>query len=271
MLTTMASLSFDNPHLAQAYERLSNAQFEGGKRLAERIGLKAGDRVIDVGCGTGRLARWMAEVVGPGRVVGVDPLPDRIAVARKLAPNVSFEVGTAEDLGAFGDETFDAVCMSAVFHWVRDKRKALGESRRVLRRGGRLGITTTPRELRLSSTIAGVCSAVLAGGPYAGRIDTEGLAGTWLGSTVTEIIGLVTEARLALLELHVLRRTQRHDNGEAVVEFLEASSFGNFLHIVPEDLRAAFRADVAAGLDARKGADGILLEDHGLVLVGERS
>ena len=267
----MASFSHDNPQLAQAYERLSDMQFEGGKRLVERIGLKAGERVLDVGCGTGRLARWMAEIVGPRGVVGIDPLPDRISVARRLAPGLSFEVGNAEDLGAFGDETFDAVCMSAVFHWVREKRKALAESRRVLRRGGRLGMTTTPSELRLSSTIAGVCAAVLTGPPYVGRINTAEVAGTWLGSTVTELIAALTEARLALIELHVVRRSQRHASGEAVVDFLEASSFGNFLHIVPDDLRAAFRADVAAGLDARKDAGGILLQDHGLVVVAEPS
>ena len=138
----MTSLAHDSPELAQKYDRLSDSQLAGGKRLVERLSLKAGDRVLDVGCGTGRLARWIAEIVGPSGVVGVDPLIDRVDVARAAAPRLSFAVGQAEDLGAFEAESFDAVSMSAVFHWVRDKPKALAEARRVLRPGGRLGLTT---------------------------------------------------------------------------------------------------------------------------------
>ena len=80
----------------------------------------------------------IAERVGPtGKVVGVDPLAERIALARARAPGIRFEVGQAEDLGVFTDESFDVVCLSAVFHWVEDKPKALAEIRRVLCPGGR--------------------------------------------------------------------------------------------------------------------------------------
>ena len=130
----MTSFEHDNSRLAETYDRLSDSQFEGGKRLVERLGLKVGDRVLDVGCGTGRLARWIAQCVGPeGSVVGIDPLIERIAIARARAEGISFDVGQAENLSAFAGESFDAVCMSAVFHWVSDKPKALREVRRVLR------------------------------------------------------------------------------------------------------------------------------------------
>jgi arsenite methyltransferase len=141
------SFGHDSHRLAEVYDRLSDSQFDGGKRLVERIDVQVGDRVLDVGCGTGRLARWIAERVGPaGSVVGIDPLVERIAIARSRADGISFEVGRAEDLSAFASESFDAVCMSAVIHWVSDKPKALAEVRRVLRPGGRLGVTTMPQE-----------------------------------------------------------------------------------------------------------------------------
>ena len=81
----------DSRDLAQTYDRVSDLQFEGGKRLVERLGLNEGARVLDVGCGTGRLAHWIAGRVGTrGAVTGMctaDGLRvDTVAAAKQLAP-----------------------------------------------------------------------------------------------------------------------------------------------------------------------------------------
>jgi ubiquinone/menaquinone biosynthesis C-methylase UbiE len=268
---TTTSLTHDTPRLAEAYDRLSNSQLESGQRLVERLGVTAGDRVLDVGCGTGRLARWIAERVGArGKVVGLDPLPERIAIARANAAGISFEVGKAEELGAFADASFDAVCLSAVFHWVEDKPRALREIRRVLRPGGRMGVTTLPRELMAAGTVAQVFGPIFGRSPYAERADLSAIALS-RGPTVTELMTLVVESGLELAELHVVERRRTHPTGEAVVDFLEASSFGNFLRVVPEELRAPLRADLVAALEARKGAEGIVLRDYGTAFVATRS
>ncbi|HEY3816817.1 MAG TPA: methyltransferase domain-containing protein [Polyangiaceae bacterium] len=272
------SLTHDTPQLAETYDRLSDSQFESGKRLVDRIGVEAGDRVLDVGCGTGRLARWMAERVGPqGSVVGIDPLPERIAIARARAqahvpagaPAISFEVGQAEDLSAFAAESFAAVCLSAVFHWVADKPKALREIRRVLRPDGRMGVTTLPRELLASSTVTAVCAGVLTRAPYVERVDLSVLVAS-RGPTVTDILAMVVESGLQLVQLHVVERTRTHPRGEDVVDFLESSSFGNFLRMVPEELRAPLRVDLAAAFDATRGPEGIVMRDYGTVFVARR-
>jgi arsenite methyltransferase len=267
----VTSLTHDSPDLAQKYDRLSDSQLAGGKRLVERLALKACDRVLDVGCGTGRLARWIAEIVGPSGVVGIDPLVDRVDVARAGAPGLTFAVGQAEDLSAFGAESFDAVCMSAVFHWVQDKPRALAEVRRVLRPGGRLGLSTLPRDLRPSSTTTLVCAELLSREPYIGRVRPEGLALAQIGTMLSELVGMVLEARLEVLEMLVVRRSNTFSTGEEAVDFLQSSSFGNFLRLVPDDLRSSFRTDVAAAFEARKEPGGIALNDHGLVLVATRS
>jgi SAM-dependent methyltransferase len=153
------SFEHDSRNLAQTYNRVSDLQFEGGKRLVERLGLDEGARVLDVGCGTGRLAHWIAERVGTkGAVTGIDPLEERIQIARSHGGAVRFDVGQAEDLGAFEDGSFDAVCMSSVFHWVADKAKALAEStsRPATRRA--LGVTTLPHELSRAGTVASFSS-----------------------------------------------------------------------------------------------------------------
>ncbi len=253
------------------YDRVSDLQFEGGKRLAQRLELEEGARVLDVGCGTGRLAHWIAERVGAkGAVAGIDPLEERIQIARSRG-GASFELGWAEDLRAFEDASFDAVCMASVFHWIADKARALAEVRRVLRPGGQLGVTTLPQELARAGTVGRTLEPLLSRAPYAGRVDISALTFAKRGCTSTELVSLALESGLELVELQVTQRTRIHASGEALLEFLEASSFGNFLHPVPEELRPSLRADLIAAFDAQRRPEGVLVRGWGLLFIATRA
>jgi ubiquinone/menaquinone biosynthesis C-methylase UbiE len=266
------SFTHDSRNLAETYDRVSDLQFEGGKRLVERLGLREGAHVLDVGCGTGRLAHWIAERVGPnGAVSGIDPLEERIQIARSRGGVARFEVGRAEDLRAFDDASFDFVCMSSVFHWVDDKTKALAEVRRVLRPGGRLGVTTVPHELAKAGTLGLVFESILARSPYAGRVDASTLTFAKRGCTTTDLVTRVLESGLELVELHVMQSARTYASGEALLDFIEASAFGTFLHPVPEDLRASLRAELISAFDAQRGPDGILVRSWGVLFVAMRT
>jgi ubiquinone/menaquinone biosynthesis C-methylase UbiE len=268
----MTSFTHDSRRLAETYDRVSDLQFEGGKLLVDRLGPDEGARVLDVGCGTGRLTHWIAERVGiKGAVTGIDPLEERIQIARSRGGNnVRFEVGQAEDLRVLEDASFDAVCMSSVLHWVSDKAKALAEARRVLRPGGRLGVTTVPQELSRAGTVGDVLETLLARAPYAGRIDRSMFTIATRGCTTTELVTLVLESRLDLAELDVTQRAHTFANGDAVVDFMEASAFGTFLRPVPEELRPLLRADLIAAFDARRGSDGVVVRAWGVRFVATR-
>jgi SAM-dependent methyltransferase len=102
-----------------------------------REGDLGGRRVLDVGCGTGRLAAALAE---SSRVWAVDPSPEMLEVARSRAPGVRFKHGHAEAL-PFKDGWFERATMWLVAHLV-DRPAAFAEIRRVLASGGRLAIAT---------------------------------------------------------------------------------------------------------------------------------
>ena len=68
-----------------------------------------------------------------------------------------------------------------------------------------------------------------------------------------------------------MQRSRRHASGEEAVDFTEASSFGNFLRMVPEGLRESFRVDLAAAFEARRGPEGIDVREYVEVFVASRA
>ena len=112
------------------------------RRIIELSGIKPGDRVLDVGCSSGYLARMLAAAAGPsGSVTGLDPSEAAIEHARRRAPaNATFTTGVAQDLSALAGSSFDLVTSTLALHHVPARRReaALREMLRVTRPGGRL-------------------------------------------------------------------------------------------------------------------------------------
>lgn len=104
-------------------------------------GVKEGDDVLDVGCGTGVLTRELTRHVrDAGSATGFDLSESMLGVARNRCPDATFKQGNATDL-PFEDQRFDVVVSSFMLMFVPDPVKSLSEMRRVLRPGGRLVIS----------------------------------------------------------------------------------------------------------------------------------
>lgn len=113
---------------------------EWAARVAEAAKIRPGDRVLDVACGTGVLAREAASRVGAqGSVTGLDPAPGMLAVARRLGPALEWREGTAEAL-PYADARFDAVVSQFGLMFFTDKSAALREMLRVLAPGRHLAV-----------------------------------------------------------------------------------------------------------------------------------
>ena len=109
-------------------------------QIADIAAIGTGDRVLDVGCGTGVLAREAEARVGQsGRVSGLDLNEGMLAVARRLRPEIEWRQGDALDL-PFEDGAFDAVVSQFALMFLPEPVLALREMWRVLARGGRLAV-----------------------------------------------------------------------------------------------------------------------------------
>jgi ubiquinone/menaquinone biosynthesis C-methylase UbiE len=250
-------LDLDNEALALDYDRISaTRQFETGKRLVAELGIKADEHVLDVGCGTGLLAEHIADIVGPrGMVLGIDPLPLRIELARrKTRANLAFDVGDARDLSMLAAASFDVVVLNAVFHWLPEKSGPLAQFLRVLKKGGRLGLTSAERGERAPMHAA--ISAALKNDPLARYPrPREGWAHR---VTADELRQLLERAGFRIELLEARENVQHHASAAAALRFAEASSFGNVFAHLPEALKPAAREAAIRELGRVTGPDGSL-------------
>ncbi|MCI0546209.1 MAG: methyltransferase domain-containing protein [Candidatus Rokubacteria bacterium] len=127
---------------AEVYERNFVTAIFGqwAPKMVDAGRVAAGDRVLDVGCGTGVLARTAADrVAAESQVTGLDLNEGMLAVARRLRPKIDWRQGDATKL-PFTAATYDVVMSQFALMYFPDRTAALKEMLRVLRQGGRLVI-----------------------------------------------------------------------------------------------------------------------------------
>ncbi|WP_139339651.1 class I SAM-dependent methyltransferase [Bacillus dakarensis] len=104
-----------------------------GNFLIDLLAPKSGEKILDLGCGTGDLTKKLNEL--GAEVIGVDKSTNMVSAAMKKYPEIPFRVADATDL-PFKDE-FDAVFSNATLHWVQEPKKALESIYASLREKGR--------------------------------------------------------------------------------------------------------------------------------------
>lgn len=150
----------------------------------DALQIQPGERVLDVGCGTGVVTRTVAQRLGPsGRVVGLDPSPVLLSIGREiaeregLAQQIEFRVGDVRRL-PFDEATFDVVLAITALSHSTDAEQAIPEMLRVVRPGGRIGIfdldtpswIITHPDRELTQRVAAAGSMIAVDGMLARRL-----------------------------------------------------------------------------------------------------
>jgi trans-aconitate 2-methyltransferase len=223
---------------AATYQRVSVPHEEWARSILDRLELSGDERVLDAGCGSGRVTSILIERLPEGSVVAVDGSPSMIEKVRSvLRPQDQAQVADLTELRL--DEPVDVVFSSAVFHWVLDHEALFGNLHGLLRPGGRLaaqngGAGNIARLKRSSEEVAGR-------EPYAAHF--EGFGQPWNYAAPEE-----TEARLRSAGFAEARCwLQPWDVvPPEPAEFLRTVCLGPHMDRLPEELRDPFVADVLA-------------------------
>jgi trans-aconitate 2-methyltransferase len=126
---------------AASYHRVSGPQTEWGRRVLSRLTLTGDERVIDAGCGTGRLTGELMQMLPRGRLIAIDRSWNMLLTARaNLRPDYGDRVSYVRvELPRMPFTSWaDLVFSTATFHWIRDHDALFAEILHALRTGGRL-------------------------------------------------------------------------------------------------------------------------------------
>ena len=227
--------------------------------LLGSLRLRGDERVLDLGCGVGDVARRLAAAVPHGAVTAVDADPDMVrAAAAQDLPNLTVDRVRAQDVGdRFDAGSFDVVVSVAVLHWVpaADQPGVAAGIRRVLRDGGRLR-ADFGGEGQIAAARALLDEVAVRHG---------GSPAPWYFPSAAAHRALLDAAGLDTTEPGWIRRVeQRRPFDEAGVRGWLASQVSiAYLPTVPATAHAAFLADVeAVVLPGLRRADGTHDQDY---------
>ena len=235
--------------------------------LVEAAGLRPGERVLDVACGTGVVARRAAERVGArGAVAGVDVNASMLAVARAAPapaePRISWYETPAESM-PLPDDSYDAVFCQLGLQFVEDTAAALREMRRVLAPGGR-ALVSVPRPSRFFGVLEEAFERhVPAGAPFVRMVFSLG-----------DPADLERRVRGAGFRETVVRRETKTVRPPGPREFLwqyvGCTPLTGVLAGAGHEVLAALERDVVSGWQAWQRDGGMSYEQEMLVVIATK-
>jgi trans-aconitate 2-methyltransferase len=237
---------------AAGYDEKHNYVWEHGAGLVELLSPREGERILDLGCGTGHLT---AEIAAAGaEVLGIDSSPAMIERARTNYPALRFEVADGADFTS--RQPFDAVFSNAAIHWMRPPERVAGAVSRAMAPGGRL-----VAEFGGRGNVAAITDALHAALRAAGDPSPEARS-PWYFPSVGAYAALLERHALSVRLAALFDRPTRLDGGEqGLRNWLEMFAAAYVSHL-PPPARADVMDRVERELRPRLFRDGAWYADY---------
>jgi trans-aconitate methyltransferase len=235
---------------AGSYDNQFGFVSRGGDSLIDLLDPQPGERVLDLGCGTGELAAKIAE--RGATVVGLDADRNMVEQARNRFPHLEFIVGDGHD---FSIGTFDCVFSNAALHWLTRPRAVTTSVRAALRNGGRF-VAEQGGAGNVAQTIAAL-NAARADAGYGPVLPLP-----WYYPSVGEHATLLESCGFRVqMMVHFDRPSPLEDCPDGIVDW--AQMFGSaFYRDLPAERLPAFFADAARHGQPLRRDDGVTVIDY---------
>lgn len=227
---------------AVKYARLSALQQAMAAEVLALLDVKGNERVLDVGCGNGKVTAEIASRVPRGSVVGIDPSAQMIALAcaefgSGSAPNLRFETGDARRIPFRGE--FDLIVSFNALHWIPEQSEALRSMWNALKPGGRAQLRLVPKGRRKS--LEDVIEETRKAPRWAAYFT--GFRDPYLHLTSQEYAHLAERDGFRVVNTRTEDKAWYFGTRESFAAF-GLVTFVEWTKFLPEDHRPAFVADV---------------------------
>jgi trans-aconitate 2-methyltransferase len=224
------------------YKENSNPQEQTGLKIVDSVVFGGNERVLDLGCGDGRITSYIAKKVPQGSVIGIDVSPNMIQLAKEnfaQIPNLSFKIADAATFNL--DQKFDYVFSFSTLHWVEDLIAVFKNIKNVLHHNGKLIFTIgSNQDSQMKKAFEVVCNIPKWKPHFEKHEDL------YRSKTASELEELLESAGFENKTIEVFHRTALYESFDGFVKWLMACIPHNTG--LPKEKALEFSKDIAENI-----------------------
>lgn len=239
------------------YDSKHSFVWKYGEELIELLAPRPGERILDLGCGTGHLTSQLA--LAGASVVGLDHSPAMIEQARRNYPDLQFVLGDAAHFGFA--EPFDGVFSNAALHWVKRAEDVVVCVARALKPGGRF-----VAEFGGKGNIRSIHVSLLRALDELGLVNHSGW-NPWYYPSIGEYASLLERSGLAVRQAVLFDRPTPLEEGERGLRLWLDMFAGDLLDTLPPEVREQAVRSVERQLRPSQFRDGNWIADYARIRV----